>query len=282
LNVIESARTNGIDVTFDIHLETCGTTAMTSILPPWVKTGGLPEMLDQLKDHEVRVRLRKDMLTFTGPGTSGFVRHGRWDLLRIISSTKHKDLIGNTILDIATSEGKDPFDVVFDLLIDEGGDLRIGSSQYYSEDDNRALLMHPLSVIETDASELGPIEGQSPRGGLGFPPRTFGTFPRVLGTYVREEKILSLEEAVRKMTSAPARRMDLKARGIIAENFYADLVIFDPKTVRDNATEDEFLAGERYANPYPDGIKYVVINGKVVLENGSHTGERAGVVLRHS
>ena len=174
--------------------------------------------------------------------------------------------------------GREPsFDVVFDLLLEEGQDMP-GNAQLHSEEDMRILVAHPLCMIETDASVSTSNTGMAN-------PRGFGSFPMTFRKYVRGEdreeepiergkKILTLQEAVRKMTSAPAQRLGLRDRGLVREGMWADLVVFDPDTIADRTT---------YANPYqyPKGIDYVLVNGHVVVEKEEHTGNLPGQVLRH-
>jgi N-acyl-D-aspartate/D-glutamate deacylase len=185
---------------------------------------------------------------------------------------------GKSLAAIARERGVDPIDAVFDLIIENKGPVRIVPEQHF-EDDIRKLVLNPLSMIESD--------GSIQKYGEGVPhPRSYGVFPLVYRKYVRGEtrkeepkevgmKILTLQEAVRKMTSFPAQKLGLKDRGLLRENMWADIVIFDPDTITDQAT---------YADPhqYPTGIPYVIVNGEFVVENEKMTGARPGVILRHS
>jgi N-acyl-D-amino-acid deacylase len=175
---------------------------------------------------------------------------------------------GETIAAIATDEGNDPFDTALDLIVISDGQVECVCFGQL-EDNVRALMRHPLVVVGSDGESLAPygILAQS-----GTHPRSYGTFPRVLGRYVREEKVLSIEEAVKKMTSVTATRFSLADRGVIREGTWADLVLFDTHTVADKAT---------YADPhqYPEGISYVIVNGVVVIDKGRHTDALPGQVL---
>ena len=275
--LIEDAVSRGIDVTLDIHLDTVGGTSVSDILPVWVKDGGINQLITRLKEKEIRDRLKSEMPNFVGPGTSGFVKHGRWDILRISSGlSKNKKYLGRTIKEIVDETGKDPFEVLFDLIIDEGNFFLSGL--YNDEEDIRYALKNPLSMVATDA-DSGYRYGVSKKLDQ-MPPRNYSTMPRLLGKYVREEKLLSLEEAVKKITYSPAKRMGLKDRGVIKEGAWADITVFDPETISEGATDKEFLAGKKYKNMYPTGINFVIINGKVVLYQGESTGTLSGKVLK--
>jgi N-acyl-D-amino-acid deacylase len=177
-------------------------------------------------------------------------------------------VLGKSIAEIAKAEGKDPLETIFDLIVLSEG--QVGGVWFdQSEDNVRTLMRHPMVVVGSDGSSL------SPRGVLGQSkphPRSYGTFPRVLGRYVREEKVLSLEEAVKKMTSVTAQRFGLADRGVVREGAWADLVLFDADTVIDRATFTD-------PHQYPTGIPHVVVNGKIVIHQGDHTGVLAGQVL---
>jgi len=277
--LIEDARNRGLDVTFDIHLDTVGGTSVSDILPVWVKDGGIDQLIARLKEKEIRDRLKSEMPDFVGPGTSGFVKHGRWDILRISSSlSKNIEYSGKTIKALASKTGKDPFDVLFDLIIEEENDNIYLTGPYNDEGDVRYCLEHPLSIVSTDA-DSGARQSEAKTWNIKAP-RTYSTMPRLLGKYVREEKLLSLEEAVKKITYFPAQRIGLKDRGVIKERAWADITVFDPKTISEGATDKEFLEGKKYKKIYPIGINFVIINGKVVLCQGKFTGILSGKVLR--
>jgi len=277
--LIEDAVSRGIDVTFDIHLDTVGGTSVTATLPVWVKDGGIKQLIARLKEKGIRDRLKSEMPDFVGPGTSGLIKHGRWDVLRISSGlSKNKEYSGKTIQKIASETDKDPFDVLFDLIIEEENDNIYLTGPYNDEGDVSYCLKNPLSMVATDA-DSGARQGASKIWNTRAP-RTYSTMPRLLGKYVREEKLLPLEEAVKKITSAPAKRIGLKDRGVIKEGAWADITVFDPDTISEGATDREFLEGKDYQKTYPDGINFVIINGKIVINDGEFTGSLSGKVLR--
>jgi N-acyl-D-amino-acid deacylase len=235
-----------------------------------------------MKDPELRAKMKEDMIAdkVPGPGHSGLAKRGMWDKI-FIPSYPEDWPVGRTIADIAEERGQDPFDAYFDLV--EGSGAQGGIiGFYYNEPDIRSVLLSPRSVIGSDGSALAPY-GVLGRGKNH--PRSYGTFPMIFRKYVRGEsrpelvydegeKIMSAEEAVRKMTSAPARKLGIVDRGLIKEGFWADLVVFDLERIADTAT---FL--EPYQ--YPVGIENVLVNGVSVICSGEHTGALPGKVLRH-
>jgi N-acyl-D-aspartate/D-glutamate deacylase len=191
-----------------------------------------------------------------------------WTDILVSECDTRPEVLGKSIAEIATAEGKDPLEAAFDLIVVSEG--QVGCVWFdQSEENVRTLMRHPMVVVGSDGSSM------SPYGVLGQRrphPRSYGTFPRVLGRYVREEEVLSLEEAVKKMTSVTAERFGLTDRGLIREGAWADLVLFDPQTVADRATFTD-------PHQYPVGIPYVIVNGVVVIDQGQHTGVLPGRVL---
>jgi N-acyl-D-amino-acid deacylase len=236
----------------------------------------------RLSDRATRAKVRKDMEDPNAPWDNRYQSAGTWQNVQLASigrergrqttdENPNRQYEGMRVAEAAKKAGKDPFDFVFDLLVATRGGV---SCVYFiiSEDDVKLVMQQPWVAIGSDGSALA-IEGPL-RTGVPHP-RNFGTFPRVLGKYVREDKVISLEEAVRKMTSLPASILGLADRGSIAVDKAADLVIFDPATVADTATfTDPFQ--------YPVGIPTVIVNGTVVLDDGQHTGKRPGKVIRHA
>jgi N-acyl-D-amino-acid deacylase len=282
LSKMEETTATGVDVMCDLHPYIAGATGLTAILPPWAQAGGSRRIVERMKDPELRARMKEDMIAdkVPGPGHSGLAKRGMWDKI-VIPSYPEDWPVGRTIADIAEERGQDPFDAYFDLV--EGSGAQGGIiGFYYNEPDIRNVLLSPRSVIGSDGSALAPY-GILGRGKNH--PRSYGTFPMIFRKYVRGEsrpelvydegeKIISLEEAVRKMTSAPARKLGIEDRGLIDEGFWADLVVFDPDRIADTAT---FL--EPYQ--YPVGIEHVLVNGVPVISSGEHTGALPGKVLRH-
>jgi N-acyl-D-amino-acid deacylase len=273
--LIEAARRRGVNVQANVYPYTRGNNNLSSIIPPWVHEGGSDRMVERLRDQSLRPRLKKDIRE----GIAGWYNHYTAvgsDWSRMLVSGRG-DLAGLTMDRIiaARSRGKtpppDPLDVLFDLLIETGGSVSTVYA-HHTEDDMRLALVQPWCSIGSDGSAYA-IDGPLRRG---HPhPRNFGTFPRVLGVYVREAGVLRLEDAVRKMTSLNAAKLGIPDRGLLRLGQFADLTLFDPDKVIDRST---------YEQPfhYPEGIEYVVVNGQVVLEHGKPTGAKPGRAIRRA
>jgi len=259
LRLVEEARREGIDVTFDQYPYTASSTGLAALLPAWVREGGNDKMLERLRSVEVRERIKED------PKVSG----REWDRIVLVYAEKHPEFSGRSIEDLANEVGKDVLDFVFDILIEEDGMVSIVMFAM-CEEDVRRVMKSPYMMVGTDGSAI------SPRGilGRGKPhPRFYGTFPRILGHYVREERVLTLQEAVRKMTSMPAQKLGLRDRGLLREGMIADIVIFDADEIIDEAT---FTDPHRF----PRGIHYVIVRGEIVVRKNQHTGALPGRALR--
>ncbi len=280
VEIVEAARARGVRVTADQYPYVASSTSLTATLPQYALDGGTDELVARLQDRATRDRIRRDMADPTAPWDNRYQSAGTWQNVQLASigrvrgareqgESANRKYEGMRVAEAARLAGKDPFDFVFDLLIEERGS--VGCVYFImSEDDLELALRQPWVAIGSDGSAFateGPLRAGVPH------PRSFGTFPRVLGRYVRERQVIPLEEAVRKMTSLPAETLGLADRGTIAAGKWADLVIFDPDTVADRATfEDPFQ--------YPVGIDTVLVNGQVVLDEGTHTGARPGQVLK--
>jgi len=261
LRLIDAARDRGLDVTFDVYPYVAASTSLVSLLPPWTHEGGIKKLLGRLESGENRARISRELEEGL-PGWQNFYKASGWDKIIVSSCRKNKGYEGKTLLEIAAAKGIGPAEALFDVLLEEDGDVLMVLFMM-AEEDVAAILRHPAAMIGSD----GLYSSGKPH------PRYYGTFPRVLGKYVRQDKVLSLAEAVRKMTSAPARRLGLKDRGLLLEGMAADIVAFDPATVEDRAT---------YMDPQqpPVGIEYVLVNGQVAVRRGEYTGVLAGKVLR--
>jgi len=261
LEMVERARAQGSDVHLDQYPYNAGSTTLGSILPPWVHEGGLDPALERLKDPQVRTRIKKEMEQGI-KGWENFVEFAGWEGIVIAFCEKEKELEGKSILQIANERDQEPAETAFDILLEETGKV-IMVVYAMSEVDVRTVMRHPLVMIGTDGI---PTSGKPH-------PRAYGTYPRILGKYVREEKVFSLEEAIRKMTSLPAQKLGLKDRGTIAKGMIADLVIFNPSTIREKST---------YLNPQekPEGIEYVLIGGSIVVERTRLLDSQKGQVIR--
>jgi N-acyl-D-amino-acid deacylase len=262
LALVDDARTEGLDVTFDTYPYEWASTRLLIMIPPWVQAGGPMRTKERLAESSVRDRIRRD-LAERGVLYAG---RGAWDDVRLGAFTR-PELVrweGRTLGEVIADRAEDPVDVLCDLLLTE--DLRVNqvTPGPWSES-LREFVRHPVGMIGTDSTFVG----QKPS------PRTYGSFPRVLGQFVREEALISLEEAVRSMTSAAAARIGLEDRGLIRDGRAADLVVFDPDRVRSNATYDE-------PRQFPTGIEWVIVGGEIVVEHGEHTGARSGRVLRRA
>ncbi len=273
--LIEAARARGVNVQTNVYPYTRGNNNLASIIPPWAHEGGKSQLLARLKDPEARTRMKRDIQA----GIPGWYNHytavgGDWSRMLVSGKGQWEGLTMDRVISLR-SQGKsptpEPLDVLFDLLLDENGSVPTVYA-HHTEDDMRLALSQPWCSIGSDGSAYA-IEGPLRRGNPH--PRNFGTFPRVLGVYVREAKVLSLEDAVRKMTSLNANKLGIPDRGQVRLGFFADLTLFDPATVIDKATYEKPFA-------YNEGIEYVLVNGLVVLDRGQHTGTMPGKVLRRA
>lgn len=269
---IEAARSRGVDVTANMYLYTAGGTGLDSVIPSWAFDGGREKLLERLKDPAIRARLKNEIKTGS-PGWWNIVEAaGGWDNV-VLASAANKDnerFQGKNLTQIAKEWNKEPADAAFDLVA-QGKDGRVSALYYMmSEKDIITALKFPWTSLGSDgATALNP----PPADGVGVGhPRSFGNFPRLIAKYVREEKVLTLPEAIRKLTSWAATRMRLASRGMVKEGFFADVVVFDYDKIQDRATYEKPLL-------YPAGIDYVLVNGQVVIENGKHTGARPGKII---
>ena len=280
--IYEEARLKGIEVTLDNDTHTDFNAHLHQVLPQWAQAGGKGRIVERLKDPEIREKIKREIIEdkHPGPGYVGLVKYGRWDRIYIFQCKKNKNLIGKTIEEIAKIRGKEPFEVFLDLIIEEEGNIS-ALFNYIKEDDIRTLMKHPLMMFCTDGI------ASSNRGILkkitGYSPCSFGEYPYILERFVKEERVLTLEEAIRKMTSFPAQKLGLRDRGLIREGMWADIVIFNQNTIKDKATNKypyKFPL-ENYPHKYPEGISYVIINGEIVIEKGRQKKCLPGKILHH-
>lgn len=272
LAMIDNARATGQEVCADQYPYTAICTWLASVLPQWAYEGGIPALLSRLRDQSTRERLRQELLC---DSTDGWIADwGGWGriVISITSQKKNRVYEGLSIDKIAEMQGRHPVHTVLDLLLDEEGVTDILHFAI-EEEDVAAVMRHSAVIIGSDSTPRAIL---SPSGRGKPHPRTYGTFPRVLGKYVREDQVLSLEEAVAKMTGRSAIFLALKKRGVLCEGNFADIVLFDPDSIADTAT---------YENPhsYASGIEYVIVNGKIALEQGeiiSDSAKMSGRVLR--
>ena len=268
---VNAARAQGIDVTADTYAYPAWFNDFSAFVPPWAHDGGDDKLIERLKDPATRARVRKDMLTPSSQWDNEWLEIPGPEaiLISVVQNPKLLPLQGKTLADVAKLWNKDPMDTLFDILIEDHAFTDVAVFGM-SEDDVSLALQQPWVSICNDS------QGTSPEGLLGQEhphPRAYGTFPRILRKYVREEKKLTLEDAIRKFSSLPAQRMRLTERGVLKAGMWADIVVFDPATIKDVAT---------FANPnqLSDGMEYVLVNGVLVIDERKMTGNLPGKVLR--
>ncbi|MEI3614793.1 N-acyl-D-amino-acid deacylase family protein [Pseudogracilibacillus sp. SO30301A] len=270
LNLIDHARNRGLDIDFDIYPYDAYGSGLIDLMPPWVKEDGAIQMATLLTDKKIQSKVIEEMK----------MKHDDWDnpliglswddiKIALLTSDKNKIYEGMTITEIADKMSVSPYQAVINLLIDEKGGIK---SIYFAidEDDVETFMKHPRSILSSDGRAVAPY-GLLGEGSVH--PRYYGTFPRILGRYVRDKKVISLEEGIKKITSLPAKKMKINKRGVLKEGYYADIAIFNKENIIDLATFDE-------PHQYSIGVKYVIVNGKVVVEKSEHTGVLPGNILK--
>ncbi|PYX81553.1 MAG: dihydroorotase [Acidobacteria bacterium] len=268
---INQARAQGIDVTADTYAYTAWFNSFSAFIPPWAHDGGDAKLIERLQDPATRERIRKDMLTPSEEWDNEWqeVPGPEAVMICVVQNSKLLPLQGKTLAEVAKLWGKDPMETLFDLLIEDKAFTSVAVFGM-SEADVALVLEQPWVSVDNDSS------GTSPEGILGQEhphPRAYGTFPRILRKYVREEKKLTLEDAIRKFSALPAQRMRLTDRGVLRTGMWADVVIFDPATIHD-------VADFEHPNQLSQGTDYVLVNGVPVIEQGKMTGALPGRVLR--
>jgi N-acyl-D-amino-acid deacylase len=263
LKRLEAERAHGLDITVDQYPYTASSTTLASVLPPLAQVGGVPKIVERLRDPSTRREIRATMLAEPQHGEH-MIRDCRWDeiLIASVKSARNKICEGKSLQQIAEMRGEEPLESVFDLLLDE--ECAVAMIMFtMAEADVRTVMRHPATMIGTD----GIWSHGKPH------PRIYGSYPRILGMYVRQERLLSLEEAVRKMTSFPAQKFGLWKKGIVREGMDADVIIFDPDTIAERSTFQD-------PHQYPAGLPYVILNGQVVVDQDRYTGKLAGQVVK--
>jgi dihydroorotase/N-acyl-D-amino-acid deacylase len=269
VDAVSAARHEGIDVAADVYPYRWAWAGLTAMMPPWAREGEAAEVRERLRDPALRERIKREMATPTEEWDNDYVGAGGPDglIILLVEDASLKHLEGMLLSDIAAEQEKDPRDVILDLILTGNADF---ISNINNEADIKLALQQPWVSFGTDGG-LAAIDG--PLSIALTHPRTYGSFPKIMGRYVREQNLMPLEEAVRKATSLPAQRLGIQDRGLVREGLYADLVIFDPETIADRATYEK-------PHQYSAGIEYVVINGQVVLDRGQITDARPGRVIR--
>ncbi|MFZ5918033.1 MAG: N-acyl-D-amino-acid deacylase family protein [Chloroflexota bacterium] len=258
LSVLEMARARGVDVTWDQYPYLATSTGLRVFVPEWAHDGGTEALLERMHAPETRQRILAELQ----------MMDKNWSDILIISCPTHKEWQGLRLPEIAERLELPPEEAILEILLAENAEVGMVNFAM-CEADVETVMRHPVTMIGSDGLAVA-VDG--PTSQARQHPRSFGTFPRVLGRYVRERGVLSLEDAVRKMSSAPAQRLGLRDRGLLREGSWADIVIFDPDRVIDRAT---------FAEPhqYPEGIAWVLVNGQLVVERETHTGQLPGKVL---
>ena len=259
IEMVESAREEGLEITADVYTYPAGATGLNASIPPWVQEGGFEASLERMKDPDLRVRIAQEMHEHSGEWENMYLGAGTPDNILLVGfkNEELKPLTGKTLAEVAQMRGTDPRDTAMDLIIEDGSRV---STVYFtqSEDVVRKAVSLPWVSFNSDEASLAP-EGvflqSNPH------PRAYGSFARVLGKYVREEQVISLEEAIRKLATLPAENLKIDRRGRLKEGFFADVVVFDPESIQDHAT---FIEPHQYAT----GMVHVFVNGEQVLKDG--------------
>ncbi|HEX6188844.1 MAG TPA: D-aminoacylase [Pyrinomonadaceae bacterium] len=271
LRRVAAARRRGLKITADVYPYIAGSTSLSACLPPWAQEGGTDKMIERLRDMRTRQQLKKEISTDSKDWENIYLGSGGASGI-LIASVTNRELEkwqGKRLSEVAAAENKDPLDALLDFIVADHG--QTGAIFFMmNEDDMKAALRSPFVSICTDT---GARATDGPLSGGRSHPRGWGTYPRILGKYVRDEKLMSLETAIHKMTGMSATKVGLQQRGLLREGYFADITIFDPKTVIDRATFEQ-------PHQYPVGINFVIVNGQVEVDNGQRTPALAGKVLR--
>jgi N-acyl-D-amino-acid deacylase len=268
---IEAARASGLPITADMYTYTAGATGLDAAMPPWVQEGGIDDWIARLKDPKIRARVVREMREPAKDWESLFLAAGSAERVLVIGfkNEKLKPLTGKTLAEVAKMRGVSPEDAAIDLVIEDRS--RVGTAYFLMSEENVKLgLSQPWVSIDSDAeapAPEGPFLLSNPH------PRAYGSFARFLGRYVREQKVTTLQDAIRRLTRLPAQTFKLKDRGCLEVRCHADIVIFDPAKIQDHATFEK-------PHQYATGVQHVFVNGVQVLRDGEHTGATPGQVVR--
>ena len=271
IEMVESARAEGLQITADVYTYPAGSTGLNAAIPPWVQEGGFEASVERMKDPALRERIALEMGEHSDAWENMYLGAGTADNILLVGFKNDdlKPLTGKSLAEVAQMRGADPRYTAMDLIIEDNSRIQ---AVYFtqSEDVVRKAITLPWVSFNSDEASLAP-EGVFLKSNPH--PRAYGSFARVLGKYVREEQLIPLEEAIRKLAALPAENMKIDRRGRLKEGFYADVVVFDPVTIQDNAT---FVKPHQYAS----GMIHVFVNGEQVLKDGEHTGATPGRVVR--
>ena len=267
---VNAARAQGLQISADMYTYTAGATGLDAAMPPWVQEGGYRKWADRLRDPETRARVLREMRTPADDWENLMLLAGSPDKVLLIEfkNEKLKLLTGKTLAEVARMRGRSPEETAMDLVIEDGS--RVGTVYFLMSEDNvRKQIKLPWVSFCSDAESTAP-EGVFLKASAH--PRAYGNFSKLLGRYVRDEKLISLEEAVRRLTTLPAGNLKIKQRGALKPEYFADVVVFDPAKVADHSTYEK-------PQQYSTGMVHVFVNGKQVLRNGEHTGAKPGQVV---
>jgi N-acyl-D-amino-acid deacylase len=267
---IQQARAEGLKITADMYTYTAGSTGLDASMPPWVLDGGYDAAYKRLKDPEQRRRIREAIQTPSNDWENLYLAAGSADRILLVEfkSERLKPLTGRTLAEVARLRGEDPVDTIMNLLVEDGS--RVGTVYFMiSEDNIRKQIVLPWVSFGSDAASMAP---ELPFTKSATHPRAYGNFARVLGKYVRDDKVLTLPDAVRKLSGLPATNLELDHRGYLQPGMFADVVVFDPATIADRATYHD-------SHQYAAGMRHVFVNGVQVLKDGEHTGVKPGRAL---
>jgi N-acyl-D-amino-acid deacylase len=267
---IEAARAGGLDISADVYPYAASSTGLNAIMPGWAQEGGFAAWKARLQEPETRARIKAEILQPGGDWENMFMDTGPERMLLVgFHREALRPLLGKTLAEVAAARGTDPVETAMDLVVEDDSPVQVVYHSM-SEDNVRRKIQLPWVSFCSDARSLAP-EGVFAQ--TSTHPRAYGAFARVLGRYVRDEGLIPLEEAIRRLTSFPASRLRLDRRGVLAPGYFADVVVFDPATIQDHATYEA-------PHQYSTGVQHVVVNGTAVIRDGEHTGALPGRVVR--
>jgi len=268
---IEAARAEGLRITANMYTYPAGSTGLNAAMPPWVQEGGLKKWIERLKNPLIRERVKREMRTPTDQWENLYLAAGSPENVLLVEFKNEalKPLTGKTLAEVAKRRGRSPEDTAIDLVIEDGSS--VGAVYFLMSEENiKKQIALPWVSFGSDAGSLAP-EGVFLKSSTH--PRAYGNFARLLGKYVRDEKVITLEEAIRRLTSLPASNLKLDRRGLLKPGHFADVVVFDPAKIQDHATFEK-------PHQYSTGMVHVFVNGVQVLKDGEHTGAKPGRVVR--
>ena len=268
--IVEAARREGLKITADMYTYPAGSTGLDAAMPPWTQDGGYEALFNRLQDPTTRKKIADAIRTPTSDWENLYLAAGSPDRILLVEfkSDALKQYTGKTLAEVAKLRGQDPVDAILDLVLEDRS--RIGTVYFMMNEENiKKQIRRPWVSFGSDAGSMAPEE---PFIKSSTHPRAYGNFARLLGKYVREEKVISLAEAIRRMSGLPATNLGLDHRGLLKEGMFADIVVFDPKTIADRATFDK-------PHQYAVGVKHVFVNGVQVIKDGEHTGAKPGRAL---